>query len=40
MEDIFGVAKISSIYLGCLKFLIFFGGEWEMLDPSLRMKKK
>ena len=25
MEDIFGVAKISNIYLGCLKFLIFFG---------------
>ena len=29
MEDIFGVAKISNIYmyLGCLKFLIFLGGE-------------
>ena len=25
--DIFGVAKISNIFLGCLKFLIFFGGE-------------
>ena len=24
MEDIFGVAKISNIYLCCLKFLIFF----------------
>ena len=24
-EDIFWVAKISNIYLGCLKFLIFFG---------------
>ena len=24
--DIFGVAKISNIFLGCLKFLIFFGG--------------
>ena len=24
MEDIFGVAKILNIYLGCLKFLIFF----------------
>ena len=23
----FGVAKISNIYLGCLKFLMFFGGE-------------
>ena len=40
MEDIFAVAKISSIYLGCLKFFIFLGGEWEMLGPSLRMKKK
>ena len=27
MGDIFGVAKISNIFLGCLKFLIFFGGE-------------
>ena len=32
MEDIFGVAKISNIYLGCLKFMLFFffgggGGE-------------
>ena len=27
MEDIFWVAKISNIYLGHLKFLIFFGGE-------------
>ena len=24
MEDLFGVAKISNIFLGCLKFLIFF----------------
>ena len=25
----FGVAKISYIYFGgCLKFLIYFGGEW------------
>ena len=24
----FGVAKISNIFWGCLKFLIFFGGEW------------
>ena len=23
----FWVAKISTIFLGCLKFLIFFGGE-------------
>ena len=28
MEDIFGVAKSSNNYYGCLKFLIFFGGEW------------
>ena len=27
MRDIFWVAKISNIFLGCLKFLIFFGGE-------------
>ena len=27
-RDIFGVAKISNIFLGCFKFLIFFGGEW------------
>ena len=25
MEDNFWVAKISNIYFGCLKFLIFFG---------------
>ena len=25
---IFRVAKISNIFLQCLKFLIFFGGEW------------
>ena len=25
--DIFGVAKISNIFFGCLKFLIFFWGE-------------
>ena len=40
MEDIFWFAKISNIYLGCLKFLIFFGGEQWMLGPCLRMKKK
>ena len=37
---IFGVAKISNIYLGCLIFLIFLGGERKMLGPSLHMKKK
>ena len=36
----FGVAKVSIIFLGCLKFLIFFGGEGQMLGPSLCMKKK
>ena len=35
----FGLLKFQ-IFLGCLKFLIFFGDEWEMLGPSLRMKKK
>ena len=25
--DIFWVAKVSNIFLGCLKFLIFFWGE-------------
>ena len=25
MDYVFGVAKISNIYLGCLKFLIFLG---------------
>ena len=30
--DIFWVAKISNICLGCLKFLIFFGG--EMVDAG------
>ena len=35
-----GVAKISNIFLGCLKFLIFLWGEGQMLGPSLRMQKK
>ena len=35
-----GVAKITNIFLGCLKFLIFLGGEWQMLGPSLRRQKK
>ena len=29
MEDIFWDAKISNIYLECLKFLIFFWGGGE-----------
>ena len=40
MGIFFWVAKISNIFLGCLKFLIFFGGEGQMLGPSLRMQKK
>ena len=40
MGDIFWVAKISTIFWGCLKFLIFLGGERQMLDPSLRMSEK
>ena len=36
----FWVAKISNIFWGCLKFLIFFWGEGQMLGPSLRMQKK
>ena len=36
MEDIFGLLEFQ-IFLGCLKFLIFFGGRcWA----NLRMKKK
>ena len=35
----FWVAKISNVFFGCLKFLIFFGGEGQMLGPSLRMQK-
>ena len=27
-------------FLGCLKFLIFFGGEGQMLGPSLRVQRK
>ena len=40
MEDIFWVAKISNIYSGCLKFLIFLRGERLMLGPSVCMKIK
>ena len=39
MEDIFGAAKMSSIYLVCLKIPDIFWGERFMLGPSLRMKK-
>ena len=34
MEDIFEVAKISNIYLGCLKFLIFFGVQTVDAGPD------
>ena len=37
--DIFCVAKISNIFWGCSKFLIFLVGEGQMLGPSLRMQK-
>ena len=44
MGDIFGVAKISNIVLGCLKFLISWVGggglNGRCWAPSLRMKKK
>ena len=40
MGVFFGAAKISNIFLGCLKFLIFFGGGGQMLGLSLHMKKK
>ena len=40
MGVFFWIDKISNIYLGCLKFLIFLGGEGKMLGPSLRLQKK
>ena len=40
MEDIFGVAKFSNIYLGCLKVMIFLGLNSKCWALSLRMKKK
>ena len=36
----FWVAKISNIFLGCLKFMILFWGVQKMLGPSLRIRKK
>ena len=36
----FGVAKISNIFLGSLKFLICFWGEGQMLGKTICMKKK
>ena len=39
MGIFFWVAKISNIFLGCLKFLILLGDEGWMLGLSLRMKK-
>ena len=42
MEDNFGVAKISNIYLRCLKFLIFLGGVngrwWD--EPTYKEKMR
>ena len=40
MEDIFGVAKISNIYLGCLKFLIFFGVRTVDAGPEPTYEEK
>ena len=40
MGVFFWVAKISNIYLGFLKFLIFLGGEGYVLGPSLRLQTK
>ena len=40
MADIFGGCLNIKYFLGCLIFLIFFGGEGQVLGPSLRMKKK
>ena len=40
MEVFFGADKISNTYLECLKFLIFFGGEWLMLGLSLSLGMK
>ena len=39
MEDIFWVAKISNIYLGCLKFLIFFGVNGRCLARAYIRRK-
>ena len=36
----YGVAKIANIVLGVLEIPDIFGGEWQMLGPSLHMKKK
>ena len=40
MGTFFWVAKISNVFWGCLKFLVFLGGEGQILGPSLRIKKK
>ena len=40
MEDIYWVAKISNIDLGCLKFLIFFGGVKVDAGPESTYEKK
>ena len=38
-RDIFWGCKNFKYFLGCLKFLLFFGGERKMLGTSLRMQK-
>ena len=37
MGDIFGVAKISIIFGGCLKFLIFFAGREPTYEEKMRV---
>ena len=43
MGDIFWVAKISNIFWGCLKFLIFFGVKgrcWVRVEPMYEKKRE
>ena len=37
MGDIFGVVKISIIFGGCLKFLIFFAGREPTYEEKMRV---
>ena len=37
MGDIFGVANISIIFGGCLKFLIFFAGREPTSEEKMRV---
>ena len=40
MGDIFWVPKISNIFLGCLEFLIFFGGLTVDAGPEPTYEEK